>query len=241
MNANTLCYYQRTVISLTLSYGTLITKRYSGIASTTNALKQSYFIPQILNKVKRTLKNCATCNRVNAQSYKMPTTAALPTFRVNSSVPAFHATDMDYTGEVSVNGDSGIKKVCIVLFTCATTRGVHIDYVQDLTPKQFISCFQRFSAWKSTPRPIISDNGSYFQAASSMDELFSHPSVNEYMNEHGIKSTFIPKRGPWYGAFWERLIGMIKRPLHKICRKAVVTDSELYTLLTLRPISMTDL
>ena len=111
---------------------------HSGVANTTNTLKQSYFIPQILNKVRRLLKSCVTCNRVNAQSYKMPTSPTLPKFRVDSSFPAFHATGVDYTGEVTVKGDAGPKKIYIVLFTCATTRGIHLDYVPDLTPQSLI-------------------------------------------------------------------------------------------------------
>ena len=55
---------------------------------------------------------------------------------------------------------------------------------------------------------------------------------------------FIPKRAPWYGGFWERLIGLTKKAIKKTLGRALITLTELQTLavevesiLTDRPIT----
>lgn len=42
---------------------------------------------------------------------------------------------------------------------------------------------------------------------------------------------FIPKRVPWYGGFWEKLIGLTKNALQKVLGRAQVTLSELQTII----------
>ena len=41
---------------------------------------------------------------------------------------------------------------------------------------------------------------------------------------------FIPKRAPWYGGFWERLIGLTKMSLKKVLGRAYVSLIMLQTL-----------
>ena len=47
----------------------------------------------------------------------------------------------------------------------------------------------------------------------------------------GVEWRFIPKRAPWYGGFWERLIGLTKMSLKKILGRAFVTLPMLQTLI----------
>ena len=42
---------------------------------------------------------------------------------------------------------------------------------------------------------------------------------------------FIPARAPWYGAIWERCIGIIKSGMKKVLGRALVTVEELHTVL----------
>lgn len=207
---------------------------HAGPNTTNSALMQVYHIPNMGATVKRILRKCVTCNKINSRAYRMPTTPPLPKFRVDLSAQPFQATGVDYTGEVSVKIQNGaLAKVYIVLFTCATTRGVHLDYVEDLSAVQFLSCFQRFMARKSTPQLLVSDNASYFQSSSKqLQELARQSSVSEYLAEFNINWKFIPQRAPWWGAFWERMIGVTKRMLQKVVGRQLLTSQELYTTLT---------
>jgi hypothetical protein len=59
---------------------------------------------------------------------------------------------------------------------------------------------------------MVSDNGSTFIAAvEEIRELFKNTSVNNYLTKKGVQWTFIPKRAPWFGGLYERLIGITKQ------------------------------
>ena len=65
---------------------------------------------------------------------------------------------VDFTGALYVQRDGVESKVYICLFTCATTRGVHLDIVTDLTTDTFLLALRRFTSGKSLPQVIVSDN-----------------------------------------------------------------------------------
>jgi hypothetical protein len=50
------------------------------------------------------------------------------------------------------------------------------------------------------------------------------------LSKRGIQWKFIPKRAPWYGGFWERLIGLTKNSLKKVLGRANGTLEELQTI-----------
>lgn len=79
---------------------------------------------------------------------------------------------------------------------------------------------------------MISDNASTFQAAAKdLEELISSTQMNESLCTLGVQWRFIPKRAPWYGGFWEHLIGLTKMALRKVLGKAFVTLPMLQTLI----------
>ena len=64
---------------------------------------------------------------------------------------------------------------------------------------------------------MLSDNAStYLSAADELHDLFSSTEIKDLLAEHRVTWTFIPKRAPWYGGFWERLIGLTKTTIKKV-------------------------
>ena len=49
-------------------------------------------------------------------------------------------------------------KYYICLFTCASTRAVHLELVESLDVDSFIRAFRKFSARRGLPATILSDN-----------------------------------------------------------------------------------
>ena len=138
---------------------------------------------------------------------------------------------VDFTGALYVQMNGVESKVYICLFTCATTRGVHLEIVTDLTTDTFLLALRRFASRKSLPRVIVSDNGStYLSAAEELRELLSSRRLAESLGKHGIVWKFIPKRAPWYGGWWELLIGLTKTALKKTLGRANVSLIVLETL-----------
>ena len=78
----------------------------------------------------------------------------------------------------------------------------------------------------------MSDNASTFMsAANDLKVLFESNAIQESLANLGIEWKFIPPWAPWYGGYWERLVGLTKSALKKTLDHAFVTLSNLQTLI----------
>ena len=110
-------------------------------------------------------------------------------------------------------------------------RAIHLEVVEDLTVEAFLLAFRRFASRKSLPRKLIADNASTFLSANNeLRELFQSHTLKETLARQGIDWQFIPKRAPWHGEFWERLIGLTKSTLKKVLGRAAVNLCTLQTI-----------
>ena len=79
---------------------------------------------------------------------------------------------------------------------------------------------------------MISDNAStYLAAAEDLQRLFGSESLKGALEVQNVTWDFIPKRAPWYGGFWERMIGITKQAVKKTLGKAFVTVKQLETII----------
>ena len=86
------------------------------------------------------------------------------------------------------------------LFTCAATRAVHLELTLDLSAATFLLAFRQFTAQRSTPSIMISDNAKVFQAASSVIKKVARANeVKEYLLTNQIQWNFIVEKVPWWG------------------------------------------
>ena len=93
---------------------------------------------------------------------------------LTSSKTHIYIDGVDFTGALYVQMNGAESKVCICLFTCATTRAIHLEIVRDLSTETFLLALRRFASRKSLPQIIVSDNGStYLSAAEELKELLS--------------------------------------------------------------------
>ena len=95
----------------------------------------------------------------------------------------------------------------------------------------FLLSFRRFASRRSLPHIMVSDNASTYQsAAEELLKLFKSQELSHSLSKQGVQWRFIPKRAPWYGGWWERLIGLTKSTLKKVLGR---THASLTTLQTL--------
>ena len=79
---------------------------------------------------------------------------------------------------------------------------------------------------------LLSDNGSTFLAAASeLTHLLSSDELSERLAHKGVEWKFIPKRAPWFGGFWERLVGLTKSALKKTLGRTYATLESLQTII----------
>ncbi len=189
---------------------------HAGINSTVTALRQSYWVPAARQYVKSLLRRCTICKRHHGRPYPAPDPAPLPKSRTQDT-PPFTVTGVDFTGALYVHQKGEEIKVYICLFTCVTTRAIHLEVVTDLFTETFLLAFRRFASRKSLPQLMVSDNAStYTSAAEELHQLFKSQALAVSLERSGVTWKFIPKKAPWYGGFWERLIGLTKSCIKKV-------------------------
>ena len=204
---------------------------HAGVSATVTALRQVFWIPTIRQRVKTRLRQCVICNRLMGKPYQAPDPPPLPRMRVEASQP-FSTTGVDFTGALYVRDSIGERKVYICLFTCACTRAVHLELVCDLSVDSFLLAFRRFVSRKSLPTLMVSDNAStYLAAAEEIKELLESVDLREALGRQHVTWSFIPKRAPWYGGFWERLVGLTKQAVKKTLGRTFVTLQTLETVI----------
>jgi len=205
---------------------------HSGTGATLTALRQSYWIPAARQFIKSLLRNCVICRKVSGKPYPMPDPAPLPFIRTQDVRP-FTYTGVDFSGALYVRRGTEEVKVYLCLFTCATTRALHLEIVQDLSTETFLLAFRKFAARRSLPTVIVSDNAStYLSAADELRSLIHSPEVKKELGKRGVSWKFIPKRAPWWGGFWERMVGLTKTALKKVLGRRHVSLATLETVIT---------
>ena len=126
-----------------------------------------------------------------------------------------------------------MRKVYVALFTCCVTRAVHLELVEDLSVETFKRCLRRFIARRGVPTLIVSDNAKTFKGIKKeLRLLFNHPQVKDEMQNRRIQWCFNLERAPWWGGFFEMLIGIVKRCLRKVLGNARLSFDELLTVMS---------
>ena len=79
---------------------------------------------------------------------------------------------------------------------------------------------------------MLSDNAStYLAAVDELNELFSCKTLLEVLSRKGVTWKFIPKRAPWFGGFWERLVRLTKASLKKVLGRSYVNLLDLQMII----------
>jgi len=99
---------------------------HQGMSSTWTALRQSYWILKGTATVRKVLGQCLFCRRKNARP-GVQMMADLQKERLTPNKPAFCFTGFDYFGPFIVRqGRSDVERYGSI-FTCFTTRAVHLE------------------------------------------------------------------------------------------------------------------
>ncbi|GBN05766.1 hypothetical protein AVEN_26100-1, partial [Araneus ventricosus] len=153
-------------------------------------------------------------------------TPPLPEDRVREA-RIFEITGIDLCGPLILRDGT---KSWIVLFTCAVFRAGHLELVTSLSTENFILALRRFISRRGRPSTINSDNGTDLVGTSNELKNIDWKKLKDHGSLKRINWKLNPPSSPWWGGFWERLIGMLKIILRRILGKARLTYEELYTI-----------
>lgn len=204
-----------------------------GIASTLNKLRRSgFWVPRGRQAVKTALSDCYLCKRFNALAFKYPKVTNLPKHRVNLIKPFLH-TGVDFTGHLWIEGDKGVCKMYLLVFTCLTIRAIHLELVPDMSTRSFLLALMRFTNMYGIPSHIYSDNArSFIAGCNMMEEVFTSTEFKTEYQSYNIKHIRIPQYSAWVGSTWERLIRVVKSCLFKAIGRSRIPYFELLTVIS---------
>ena len=146
-----------------------------------------------MSTVKLTLRKCLICSVIQKKAAIPEDRPTLPTFRIQFSY-CFEDVGLDYAGPLFYKDvvQNKMQKCYILLFTCSVSRAIHLELTNNLGVEPLKLAVRRFISRRGTPSCFISDN---FKTIKSRE-------INL-----GIKWKFILERSPWWGGFYERLVG----------------------------------
>ena len=92
--------------------------------------------------------------------------APLPEARLGTSLRCFAYCGVDFAGPFVIKLTRKVTaKRYLCLFTCASTRAVHLEIACSLDTASFLNAFSRMVARRGKPEVMISDNGTNFTSA----------------------------------------------------------------------------
>ena len=211
-----------------------LTCAHGGIERTLSEIRQRFWILKGRTAVKRALHQCITCKRLKApcQTQMM---SDLPTDRVTPFKPPFTNVGVDYFGPIFVKRGRSEQKRYGCIFTCLTTRAVHLEVAHSLDTDSFIGALQRFIACRGQPSELRSDNGINFvgakhELAAALKE-WNRDQIHESLLQQGINWRFNPPTASHMGGVWERQIRTVRTLILNLFNQQLLNDKSLLTLM----------
>lgn len=189
-------------------------------------LREKYWILGGRRVIRTVVNQCGVCKRYTSKPLTVPM-PPLPLNRVRDA-KVFEVTGVDFAGPLFLKNQ---EKVWVCLFTCAIYRAVHLELVSSLSTNNFLQCLRRFVSRRGRPSVVYSDNGTNFVGLENSVKNLDWTAIAEYSSVHRIKWYFNPPSAPWWGGFWERLVGVLKGLLRKTLGRACLGYEDLLTLL----------
>ncbi|XP_037305223.2 uncharacterized protein LOC119194863 [Pungitius pungitius] len=184
------------------------------------------------------LHHCVTCRKLRGK-IEVQKMADLPPERLSSS-PPFTYVGLDVFGPWNVTtrrtrGGAAHSKRWAILFTCMSTRAVHVEVIESMDSSSCINALRRFFALRGPAKQLRSDRGTNFVGASCELGMGQDvPSVFKYLQENGCKWELNPPHASHMGGVWERMIGVSRRILDYMLqqsKRAPLTHEVLCTLM----------
>jgi len=207
-------------LSLLLVRSHHFASKHAGVGALMARIQASHWIVGLRCLAKRVKHECVYCRRYDARHCdQMP--APLPAARVQQS-PPFTVVGLDYAGPLYCADQPGAK-FYVLLITCAVVRAVHLELTSSLSLDDFLLAFRRFCSRRGLPSVVYSDNARTFKGAAARLSTWFPNATPQWR--------FNPPAAPWWGGWWERLVGSMKSCIRKSLGRSTISRVELETLL----------
>ncbi|KAH9397032.1 hypothetical protein TYRP_003336 [Tyrophagus putrescentiae] len=189
------------------------------------------YLPRCSDILRSVLDGCLRCRFLHGKPFTAPP-APLPADRVNNeeNLP-FNHVGVDLFGPLITRG---AKAQYGMIFVCCNTRAVHLELIPSRNATCILRAFARFIARRGTPRVVRSDNEKGFHKVESPLKEICEDFVKcrrQLLEKYSFEWLFQPADSPFWGGFFERLIGVVKKTLANWPLSRRYTPEELSTIL----------
>ena len=214
---------------------------HSGRNTSLNEIRnRGYWVINSCSMARSVLYKCVLCRALRGK-FGQQKMADLPKERIGGEEAPFTYCGVDYFGPLLVKEGRKELKRYGALFTCFSSRAIHIEVAKSLTTDSFINALRRFIGRRGAVRSIRSDNGTNFVGASNeltkaLEEI-DQDKVAEYLtteeNCDWIKWERNPPTASHMGGVWERQIRTVRAILQSQLKDKghLLDDETLHTLL----------
>ena len=213
---------------------------HQGRGITQNEIRSNgYWIFGGSTVVSNHIFKCISCRRLRSrpQEQKM---ASLPEDRLEPA-PPFTFCAVDYFGPCYIKKSRRELKRYGVLFTCLSSRAIHLEVANSLSTDSFLNAYRRFVGRRGPVRQLRSDQGTNF--VSARNELQEALSM---MDHSKIQQELVKSNCDWLdfkmnvpeashmGGVWERQIRSVRNVLASLLAQhaAQLDDESLRTFMT---------
>ncbi|XP_049302713.1 uncharacterized protein LOC125775825 [Bactrocera dorsalis] len=207
---------------------------HGNLETVVNEIRQFYWIIKLRTVANKIRRLCQYCKNRTSQP-RPPMMAFLPAFRTSAFIRPFSYVGVDYFGPLLVTVKRSTEKRYGVLFTCLTTRAVHLEIAYSLSTDSCILAVRNFMARRGSPVEIWSDNGTNFKGAEKelklAFDLVDKNLITRTFTSAATNWRFIPPASPHMGGAWERLVRSVKQVLKQILTTSRPSDELLRAVL----------
>ena len=137
---------------------------HQGVEYLRSIVQEYYTVLKLRSSLRSIKAHCLRCREFQAVIMQ-PIMSDLPKEGLAYQSPPFTNTGVDYFGPFYVTVRRTTEKKWGFLFTCLTTRAVHVEIVASMDTSSCVMGVERIVSRRGTPAMIWSDNGTNFIGA----------------------------------------------------------------------------
>ena len=211
---------------------------HCGYKSLMHEARRKFWIVGLRKMAKAVVSNCVLCRKLRRKPLDQ-LMGQVPSLRVAAGFPPFSNTAMDMFGPLQIRlNRRTLQEAQVVIFTCTTTRAIHLELVTDKTSEAFLMAFRRFACLHGHPNVCWSDCGSNFVGAQEYLRQVMHgwdiPKIQSAISEEfacDFEWQWNTPHASHQNGVVESLIKSVRQALNSVCKNQAFTEEQWRTFL----------
>ncbi|XP_068203563.1 uncharacterized protein [Palaemon carinicauda] len=207
---------------------------HAGVYSILAQLRKQFWIIHFYSTVKKVLRECITCRRLNERPIKA-NQSAYRDFRSNPPPIPYRYIFIDYIGPYTVIWNGERKKIWLLCVTCLWSRAINLKICLSADTGDFLKAFQLHIYEFGIPEFCISDLGSQLTAGSRIIGTFLNDfETHAFFEENDIKPLkfeHYAKGNSSLGSLVESCVKMVKKLILSSIKNTVLDYQDFYFLI----------